>query len=90
MFVPEDFLGQGVKAGTGTTVEDGTAMLSVPDADLPAALKGIQGMQLGMYRVKITHPQLQIPTRYNTETTLSKEINPASPAKVMVFKLKSK
>jgi hypothetical protein len=69
-FVPESFLGPGLKTATGTTVAEGVASLSVPvsgPADSP-------GVAPGFYRVQITMQGENIPARYNSETTLGEEV----------------
>ena len=32
-------------------------------------------MQPGLYRVEITHPTVTLPAKYNTETTLGREVS---------------
>jgi hypothetical protein len=67
-FVPESFLGTGVKTGTGTTDARGFASISQPDEGGTA-----RGMSPGFYRVEITKG-VEIPPRYNTETVLGQEV----------------
>ena len=54
----------------GKTDQNGMAMLSVPTkgpGDPP-------GVAPGFYRVEITAPGMNIPAKYNTETTLGQEV----------------
>lgn len=74
-FIPEAYLGTNVKPATGITGDDGTAIICVADADLPKSLRGIPGIHYGTYRVEITHPTIEIPTKYNRESTLGHEIS---------------
>lgn len=66
-FVPEPFLGENIESAIGITDQDGTAMPSIVDAQPP-------GIAPGLYRVEITKQGLNIPARYNSDTTLGQEI----------------
>lgn len=66
---PEEFLSGTLKTATCVTREDGTGRPESPIAD-------IMGVQPGMYRVKITHPDKEIPAKYNEETTLGIDLAP--------------
>ncbi len=72
-FVPEAFLGGSVKAAVGTSNRRGVVRAGIPQEEMPDNLKGINGMQLGLFKVEITHPDYNIPARYNTETILGEE-----------------
>lgn len=91
VFEPESFLGGAVNEATGTTGADGTAILAVDKAKLPDHLKDISGMQTGFYKVKITHPTISIPAKYNTETTLGQEVSSDAVGSINVtYDLKSR
>lgn len=77
-FIPETFLGDATKAAAGTTDESGFAQIAIPDDQLPERLRGFRKMQVGLYRVEITHPQISLPAKYNTQSTLGYELNPAN------------
>ena len=77
-YVPETFLGNDTKVAEGTTDETGYTALAIPDSELPEDLHGLGMMQVGLYRVEITHPEVTIPAKYNTETTLGFELHPAN------------
>ena len=62
-----------VKAAVGTSNRRGVVHVGIPQEEMPDNLKGINGMQLGLFKVEITHPDYSIPARYNTETTLGEE-----------------
>lgn len=71
---PEPFLGEAIRSAEGVTGNDGQARLKIADADLPSHLRGVPGIALGLYRVEITHPTVQLPPEFNTNTTLGVEI----------------
>ena len=87
-FVPEAYLGDETKEAVGITRKGGSASIAVPDEDLPENQKGIRGVNSGTYRVEITHPEIEIPAKYNTETTLGYETKPGDP--YATFELKSR
>lgn len=74
---PEPFLGDAVKPASGITRSDG-AILKVDPELLPADQRTLRGVQPGLYKVRITHPSVTIPARYNTATTLGQEIVPGT------------
>lgn len=57
-FIPEPFLGEALHVATATTDENGEAQPGVPPEQLPDDLKDLKMMQVGFYRVEITHPSL--------------------------------
>ncbi|MEQ8616217.1 MAG: EF-hand domain-containing protein [Lacipirellulaceae bacterium] len=87
-FVPEPYLGEAIKSATGKTLKRGVASMAVADEELPDSQKGIRGIHPGTYRVEITHPEVEIPAKYNTNTTLGYETTPGNP--YASFDLKSK
>ncbi len=88
-FVPEAFLGDGPKIASGTTDSKGFAKISVAADELPedlrkARMRGIFG---GIYKIEITHPNLNVPARFNTATTLGEEVARDTTDDWLVFKL---
>lgn len=77
--VPEKYLGSDIKGAVGITGPAGSASLSIPDEDLPAAQHGLTGVHYGTYKVEITHPTIKIPAKYNTQTTLGYETERGNP-----------
>jgi len=72
VFDPEEFLGDEIKPATGTTDEYGMAMISIEtDPDDP---NDVPGIAPGLYLVRITSDQIDLPPRYNTETVLACEM----------------
>jgi hypothetical protein len=88
--LPEPFLGGSVKSGSGVTDRTGSVTVAIADEELPETVRGLKKMQLGVYRVEITHPSIKIPVRYNTHTTLGHEIHLSEPEEPVVFRLRSK
>lgn len=76
-YVPDPLLGEGTtRPAEGVTDSAGVAKLSVAPEHIPDTLGGRKVMQVGLYRVEITHPSKDIPAKYNTETILGFELNP--------------
>lgn len=72
-FVPEAFLGGAFKPASGVTAADGRTSPSIPDEDIPEEFRGrVKGVCGGIYRVIITHPTVNIPAKYNTQTELGR------------------
>jgi len=84
-FVPEDFLGPGLPAGTGTTDRTGMALILQPKQGEGDTAPG---MSPGFYRVEITKGT-EIPAKYNTETILGQEVaaDVAGISSTLVFEL---
>ncbi|MEO2046897.1 MAG: hypothetical protein ABGX16_10025 [Pirellulales bacterium] len=75
-FVPENYLGPNVKRATGKTDGSGSADLAMAKEDMPAQLSHlpIGGVMGGTFKVKVTHPSIDVSARYNRETVLGEEI----------------
>lgn len=86
--IPEEFLGGVVEEASGTSRNGGFVPLTIPPDKLPADLAGVQGVRLGIYRVKISDPRGKLPERYTTGNELGVEIGPSS--SVVFLQLKSK
>jgi hypothetical protein len=71
-------LADSLSSAEGTTDDRGIAQPGVPADQLPANLANTPLVFPGLYHVEITHPQSQIPARYNTVTELGWEIDPNS------------
>ncbi len=69
--VPESFLGGALQSGSGVTNDRGIAKPVTINAP-----PGLPGIEFGLYRVRITHDDVQIPAKYNTETELGFELSP--------------
>ncbi|MCA9240795.1 MAG: EF-hand domain-containing protein [Planctomycetales bacterium] len=86
--IPESFLGEEVHEARGTSRSGGTVPLYVPAEALPSDLAGTQGVQLGVYKVKITHDSVKLPEDYTSGEGLGVEIGPSSHAAVFWLKKK--
>lgn len=73
VFEPEPYLGTEIQSAEGETNSYGLAVLGIPSDKVPAALKNAKIVQYGTYKVRITHPTIKIPAKYNTESTLGYE-----------------
>jgi len=76
---PEPYLGSEVQAATGLTNGAGVAELSIPPEYMPEHLRRLKMVHYGVFKVRITHPKIPIPTRYNTATELGYETEPGNP-----------
>jgi hypothetical protein len=93
--VPEEFLGDDIKAAVATTDLFGTGGPSIPKADRPDPTTP-PGVAIGLYKVKISKligGKETIPPQYNEQTTLGQEVAPDVPEianRQVVYALKSK
>lgn len=85
--IPEDFFHDEVKPAQGVTQGSGSAQMGIDSSFLPADLKRLKGVNQGLYRVVITHPQIEIPAKYNTETQLGLEVSYETGKNMVQFKL---
>jgi hypothetical protein len=76
---PEPYLGDEVQTAEGTTDLHGSAQMSVPSEQLPEHVRHMKLVHCGTFKVRITHPQIKLPTRYNTETMLGYETRLGDP-----------
>ena len=86
VFEPEDFLGGATEAAEGTTDIDGNAMLAIPEVVKEDPV--LTGVRPGLYKVRITHPDLNVPAKYNEETTLGFDASPIEMLDKPIFKLR--
>lgn len=86
--IPEPYLGDAIKPASGKTQKRGAGRISIAAEDLPANQKEIRGIHFGTYRVEITHPQIEVPSQFNSATTLGFETQPGNSS--YRFDLKSK
>jgi hypothetical protein len=76
--VPPDILEGSLAPAEGVADDQGVARPSIGDENLPEKLKGAPLVYPGLYAVEITHPDRQIPARYNAQTELGILIDPTS------------
>lgn len=83
---PESYLGTDIQAAEGVTSNYGAAEVGMPADKAPAALKNMKLIQYGTFKVRVTHPTINIPAKYNTDTTLGYETIPNQPSVSFVLK----
>jgi len=88
VFEPEPYLGEDIKTALGATNAAGMTSIAIPKEELPEAQQALNAMHVGTYKVRVTHPEISIPAKYNTETELGYEIQ--SGVAYANFDLKSK
>lgn len=67
--VPEFFLSETIEAAEGTTVVQGLLSPSIPGQQTPL-------IRVGYYRVEVTSPNVALPAKFNTATTVGVEVSP--------------
>jgi hypothetical protein len=85
-FEPEPYLGNEVKAAQGVTNERGMAQMAIPAEELPADQRDLKAIHYGTYKVRITHPTIKLPAKYNTDTILGYESRPGDPFATFTLK----
>jgi hypothetical protein len=78
-FDPEPYLGEEIQAAEGTTDAHGSAQMSISPEQLPEQVQNMRLVHCGTFKVRITHPQIKLPPKYNTETTLGYETRLGDP-----------
>lgn len=81
IFEPETYLGEEIPEARGTTDANGTAPMAIAAEYLPENLRErkIALTRIGTYKVRITHPSIPLPDKYNVHTTLGYETQLGSP-----------
>jgi hypothetical protein len=69
--IPEDCFAGAIQSARGKTNRKGVAKPVTVDAP-----PGLPGVQFGLYRVRISHAEREIPSQYNQSTTLGCELSP--------------
>jgi hypothetical protein len=87
-FVPDPYLGGEVTPAKGKTGRRGSTAIIVEPEGVSENQRNIRGLQYGTYRVEITHPNINIPSNYNTNTTLGYDSQPGNAS--VSFDLKSR
>ena len=78
--IPEPYLGPNVKPAFGKAGQRGLAVMNIPDSELPETEHGLTGIHYGTYKLAITHPEVQLPAKYNSQTTLGYETQRGNPS----------
>ena len=90
VFEPEPYLGEEIMAADGKTDSNGSAPMSIAPEFIPENLRQRHKRlsNIGTYTVRITHPTVNLPEKYNVNTTLGYESQLGSP--VAKFDLSTK
>lgn len=75
---PAEFMGPGMISAEGVTDETGTAKPKVAEEHVPAEFRSMPLVQFGPYLVEVTHPERQLPARYNSASELGMDVDPTS------------
>jgi hypothetical protein len=76
---PEPYLGNEVQAASGTTNGSGATQLGIPPECLPSHLERLNAVHYGTFKVRVTHPTIEIPAKYNSQTQLGYETEIGNP-----------
>jgi hypothetical protein len=88
--IPEEFFGESLHPASGE-ISQGVALLAIDPSLLPPDQADLRGVHPGVYKVKITHPSIKIPAKYNDQTTIGQEVAQDNPdLEMMEFKITSR
>lgn len=73
VFEPESYLGDEIKPASGVTNQQGLATIKIADEHLSQVERKLKPLHYGTYKVRITHPRVKLPPKYNTQTELGYE-----------------
>ncbi len=76
---PEPYLGDQIQKAEAVTDGAGVAELSIPPEYAPEHLRRLKTVHYGTFKVRVTHPSVAIPGKYNTETELGYETEIGKP-----------
>lgn len=79
VLAPEPYLGSGVQIAHGKTNGSGAAQMGIPAEYLPSHLRRLKAVHYGAYKIRITHPTITIPEKYNSKTELGYETEIGNP-----------
>lgn len=81
VFEPEPYLGEEIPVARGTTDSMGSAPMAIDGEYLPESLRSRNKKltKVGSFKVRITHPSIQLPAKFNTKTTLGYETQLGTP-----------
>lgn len=73
--IPEPFFDGAIPPATGRTDRVGQAEMSCGSEYLPETLQSLRAVKPGVYRVEVTHDQIDLPAEYNTNTRLGRSVS---------------
>ena len=85
-FEPEEFLAGAIHPAYGTTDSEGGFVLAVAEENRQDPT--FSAAQIGLYKVRITHPDFDIRAEFNTDTKLSYEVSPREELTPPVFSVR--
>jgi len=74
-FDPEPYLADDLPPARGVTNASGSAAIGIPADKLDRRHRGVVAFNPGVYKIRITHPEIQVPAKYNEQTTLGLEMS---------------
>jgi hypothetical protein len=75
---PVAMFGESLQDAEGITDTTGVARPTIAAGEAAESLQGKSAVYPGLYHVEITHPDRELPSRYNTQTELGVEVDPRS------------
>lgn len=82
-FVPEKYLAESLFPATGVTEPNGQTTIGIAAENLPADHARLRAVYPGAYKVEITHPTTPVPSKFNTATTLGREVSKETRAPIV-------
>jgi hypothetical protein len=79
VFEPEEYLGEEIQVARGVTDAAGVAAIGIPPEFLPEHLHRLKALHYGTFKVRVTHPSIALPARYNAATELGYETESGNP-----------
>ncbi|QEG36559.1 EF hand [Bythopirellula goksoeyrii] len=73
--VAEPYFDGTIPNASGVSDFAGSAELSCSPDDLPETLKSIRAINPGIYRIEVTHPRIDLPAKYNSNTILGQSVS---------------
>jgi hypothetical protein len=74
-FDPEPYVADSLPAARGVTNLSGKAAIGIPADQLDPRHRGIVALNPGVYKIRVTHPDIAIPAKFNEQTTFGREIS---------------
>lgn len=78
-FEPEQYLGGEIQPARGVTDAAGVAAIGISPEFLPEHLHRLKALHYGTFKVRVTHPTIALPARFNATTELGYETESGNP-----------
>lgn len=89
-FLPEPYLGEEIQKAHGKTTSGGSAFMAIPDEQLPEPQRGLNAIHVGTYKVLVSHPEIELPPQYSSETDTPLGFETESGQSIVRFDLSNK